>query len=69
MAATNLLHVPKDTNVYIGADAAGHVKFNTSYTLTDLFSECEAPIGVGASLALGLTECCARYGEGKVSDL
>lgn len=74
-AATNIDSVPAHRNIYIGTDAeVGYLKFFTQsatktpgYDIYNNITQSYASMGPAATLALGITECCARFGRGKVS--
>lgn len=71
---TDIDNVKPTVSVYTGATPEGRIKFfgrdDDSTIGFDVFrshTQDYASIGPAATLALGLTECCAALGRGKVS--
>lgn len=67
MAATNLFN-NDDARLYKGSTSDGLVVFDTSYTMPSPMSTSHPLIGVPASIALGLTECCVKERIGMVGN-
>lgn len=73
-SATDIDRVPADQRVYLGSDAeTGYIKFFTrdpektpGFDIHQSHTDTYATMGPAAALALGLTECCALFGRGKV---
>ncbi|KAK5055138.1 hypothetical protein LTR84_012886 [Exophiala bonariae] len=70
-AATNIDNIPASQRVYLGARADGYLNFysrgpSPGFDVVNTITGGYASMGPAAMLALGLTECCARFGRGKV---
>ncbi|KAK5279222.1 hypothetical protein LTR40_008111, partial [Exophiala xenobiotica] len=74
-AATNIDNIPPSKPIYVGSDqASGYLRFvhlearnsGGNDTFRSQTSHNYMSIGPAATLALGLTECCAEHGRGKV---
>lgn len=67
----NIHNIPADHTAYIGANrTTGQVKFvenGAGWYLFPLDTLNHRELGPSVTLAMGLTECCARYGRAKVS--
>lgn len=58
--------VASDRPIYVGADpVSGHLN-SLRISGFNVIGELFRWIGPAATLALGLTECCAHFGRGKV---
>lgn len=70
-ANLQIANVSPDTRAYIGANnVTGQVKFEDNglgWYLWDTSAQVYKQAGPSITLAMGLTECCAKHGHGKVS--
>lgn len=69
-SSTHIINIAPSVPIYLGANVqSGQLDFTNDgkgYTLRNRKTGSYTELGARVTLAMGLTECCARFGHGMV---